>query len=229
MNSIRYTLLADGPSDRCLVRIINWLLETIPAMTQVGVIAQVADFRWLRNPPAMLAEKMRCSVKLYPCDVLFVHRDAEREPREKRIAEINQAVEEARVQLHIPVIPVRMTEAWLLIDEQAIRRAADNPNGAVALELPPLTTLEQLPDPKAMLRGLLVAASEKTGRRLDQFRRDLNHRVQRVAQLIGDFVPLRALSAFRAFERETVAVLTPVARRLGEYGAQKDAEPKRNV
>ncbi len=30
MNPITYTLLGDGPSDRCLTRIINWVLTGMP-------------------------------------------------------------------------------------------------------------------------------------------------------------------------------------------------------
>jgi hypothetical protein len=36
------------------------------------------------------------------------------------------------------VVPVRMMEAWLLIDEMAIRRVAGNPNGRIPIELPVL-------------------------------------------------------------------------------------------
>jgi hypothetical protein len=39
---------------------------------------------------------------------------------------------------HIPVVPVRMTEAWLLADEFAIRSAPGNPNGTQSLDLPDL-------------------------------------------------------------------------------------------
>jgi predicted ATPase len=64
---------------------------------------------------------------------LFVHRDAERELLEKRVAEIHSVVSEAAQTKLVPpvvcVIPVRMQEAWFLFDESALRRAAGNPNG----------------------------------------------------------------------------------------------------
>jgi hypothetical protein len=34
------------------------------------------------------------------------------------------------------VVPVRMTKAWLTVDEAAIRKAARNPLGTAPLELP---------------------------------------------------------------------------------------------
>jgi hypothetical protein len=119
---------------------------------------------------------------------------------QNRIAEIEVAVRELH-SLYVPIIPVRMTEAWLLIDEAAIRRAADNPNGAVPLDIPPVARLESLPDPKATCDALLISASEKSGRRRKMFTRDseLAARRTRIAELIDDFSPLNQLSAFRAF------------------------------
>ena len=103
-----------------------------------------------------------------------------------------------------------MTEAWLLIDEKAIRQAADNPNGTERLELPPIQKLESLPDPKQWLHEALVLASEKKGRRLQQFKRDLPSRIHRVAALIDDFSPLRRLPAFQQFETLTCERIDPL-------------------
>ena len=140
--------------------------------------------------------------------MLFVHRDAEHNTRDRRVFEIERAAEEARASVrYLPLVPVRMTEAWLLIDASAIRRAADNPNGKVSLDLPLTAKLEQVPDPKKVLDRALVVASEKSGRRLKRFERDLSFRRQRVAALIDDFSPLRELDAFRAFEKATRLLL----------------------
>lgn len=91
-----------------------------------------------------------------------------------------------------------MTEAWLLSDEAAIRHAAGNRSGRQPLDLPELTQLERLPDPKAVLHELLRQASGLQGRRLKQFR--VTQSAQRVASLIADFSHLRQLSAFRMLE-----------------------------
>ncbi len=144
----------------------------------------------------------------HPCDVLFVHRDAEKEPKERRLKEIRAAAGTAGFPPFVPVVPVRMTEAWLLIDETAIRQAAGNPNGEAALPLPKVARLESVADPKGVLRTCLIEASEKTGRRLQQFERDLPERIQRVAELISDFSPLRQLPAFQDFEQEARRVVT---------------------
>lgn len=199
MNPIRYTLLANGSSDRCLRRVINWILDEIPALGEGVFVDQIADLRVLRTPPSALADRMREAVRLYPCEVLFVHRDAEGAPREDRLNEISRAAQDAGIDRYVAVVPVRMIEAWLLIDEDAIRTAAGNPNGTVTIDLPRTNQLERLADPKRLLRELLQQACELTGRRRDRFRRDLPERIQRVADLISDFRPLYQLPAFGAF------------------------------
>jgi hypothetical protein len=188
------TLAGDGATERALRPILEWLLGQVSFLQRRGFTVQVAA------PAADLGSRLVRAVQEYPCDILFVHRDAEREPREKRVEEIRRAVVAAGIPACVPVVPVRMTEAWLLIEEGAIRRAAGNPNGEASLPLPKTASLENVPDPKKLLRDCLIEASEKTGRRLHQFERDLPDRVQRVAELISDFSPLRQLPAFRAFE-----------------------------
>lgn len=115
MNPFRYTLVADGPSDRALLPIINWVLAGTPLTA--GISEQVADFRHLTDPPTTLVGRIRRALLEYPCDLLFVHRDAEIERREVRTEEIRAASEAAPVSMWVRVVPVRMTEAWLLIDD----------------------------------------------------------------------------------------------------------------
>jgi len=92
-----------------------------------------------------------------------------------------------------------------LIDEDALLQAAGNPNGSLASQLPPLKQLEELPDPKATLVGLLKEASGLRGRRLRDFRE--GQLIHRLAELIRDYTPLRQLKAFQEFEKEVKNVL----------------------
>jgi hypothetical protein len=96
-----------------------------------------------------------------------------------------------------------MTEAWFLFDEPAIRRAAGCPNGDMDLRLPPLKSVESMPDPKALLLETLRTASNLSGRRLKKFEPDR----LRLANLIDDFSPLRALQAFCAVEEHLRSAL----------------------
>lgn len=163
MTTFRYTLVADGPTDACLVYIINWVLGQDSQKRFSEFRGQYADTRWFLDPPKGLSDRITAGLRQFPCDVLFVHRDAERESVEKRWREIRDAISSGEPPAHVPVVPVRMTEAWLLIDERAIRRAADNPNGTSELSLPPLRKLEGTPDPKTILKTCLLAASELRG------------------------------------------------------------------
>lgn len=103
-------------------------------------------------------------------------------------------------------MPVRAQEAWLLFDEPAIRRAAGNPRSQIPLDLPALSQIEEIADPKGRLLELLRIASGETGRRRRRFRE--RAAIHRVAELIEDFIPLRELSAFRAFERDLTEVIS---------------------
>lgn len=107
----------------------------------------------------------------------------------------------------VKVVPVRMTEAWLLVDEKAIRSAADRPGGAARLALPRLSQIEALADPTAELRSALLAAADVSGRRAKRFNDELPTRIYRVADLIDDFQPLRGLTAFKRLEADCRAML----------------------
>jgi hypothetical protein len=210
--SLRYTLVGDGASDRCLTTVINWVLAQIPELQERGFRFRVADLRSSAAPVAGLSRRLEEAWKQLPCDVLFVHRDAEARSLEERLEEISQAARRALIRPHVPVVPVRMTEAWLLIDEAAIRSAADNPSGRKSLELPSLRRIESVADPKEHLHACLIRAAEKSGRRLHRFQRDLPRRVQLVATLIQDYSPLRKLAAFRRFEEATRSVVLDLLR-----------------
>ena len=202
MDELRYTLLSDGPSDQALMPMLTWLLrQHLPCLP---IQPRWADLRRLYCPPRALYERIRKSIELFPSDVLFVHRDAETASLEERLNEIKQAVMHTGsvggASTVICVVPVRMTEAWLLFDIDAIRQAAGNPNGTVPLELPSLSDIESLPDPKGVLHRALRTATQYGTHRIKRF--DVNKAVQRVPEYVEDLSPLRNLPAFAALEEE---------------------------
>lgn len=209
MKELRYTLVSDGSSDKALIPILNWLLREHNITCPIQ--AEWADLRRLHQHLQKLSDRIGWSLELFPCDLLFVHRDAEKESIEVREKEILQAVKELPVDRQwsqdytICVVPVRMSEAWLLLDEIALRRAAGNPQGRESLQLPMVKNLEQLSDPKRELYDLLRRASGLTGRRLAQF--SVPQVVHRLADSISDFSPLRTLSAFSILEKRIASVV----------------------
>jgi hypothetical protein len=199
---LNFTLLTDGSSDRVLLPILRWLL--IEHLPSTPINGQWADLSAVRTKPADLSQRILSALRLYPCDLLFVHRDAEAQPADLRYDEIMQAYSRAALKADKPpyicVVPIRMQEAWLLLDEQAIRSSAGNPKGRVALDLPAPAKIENLSDPKAHLHSQLIAASELTGRRRAQF--DPGRRAHLIPEYMRDFAVLRQLSAFNRLERD---------------------------
>jgi hypothetical protein len=126
-----------------------------------------------------------------------------------RLNEIRQAVTEASIDNDISdficVVPIRMTEAWLLFDIDAIRQAAGNPNGTIKLNLPKLKRLEDIPNPKTKLHNLILEATELGTQRKNRFK--VKQAVQRIPEYIEDFSPLRNLSAFTALEEEVIRIV----------------------
>jgi len=207
MTGLRYTLVCDGSSNQVLIPIIEWLLHSL--LPDWAIQGDWADFRHLPHPPQGLANRIRRGLDLYDCDLLFIHRDAEGAQVDQRVNEISGAVDKAsrcrRLPPVIPIVPVRMQEAWLMLDEQALREAAGNPRGGAKLDMPQVDRIEDLPDAKDTLFALLRLASGHQGRRLRKLR--VRAAAHRLANLISDFDPLRQLPAFRAFEEHTRQVL----------------------
>jgi hypothetical protein len=204
MTVLKTTLLSDGSSDRALLPVLDWLLQC--KVTRLSLErTQWVDWRNRKFPPQSLEEKIRFAVEYYPSDLLFIHRDAEAQDPESRRAEIGRAMLEARISLSpVCVVPVRMTEAWLLLDEMAIREAAGNPGGRVNLNLPSQQHIENTPDPKETLFTALRTASEHTGRRLKSLQVEkIRHRV---AERM-DYELLRNLPAFQSLETELETTL----------------------
>ena len=204
MKELHFSLVTDGPTDVVLLPILRWLLQQhLPEWALQGTWADTRPF-FCRN----LTDKILRAIEVFPCDLLFVHRDAEREPKENRYQEIQQALQRTNPLVPVPivcVVPVRMQEAWLLFDISAIRHAANNPNGRVALNLPSRARLEDLADPKEDLYALLRQASELHGRRLKSF--SVSQQARLVVNYIEDYAPLRLLPAFAKLEEDLVLTL----------------------
>lgn len=190
------TLLTDGTSDRVLEPVLRWLLDIhCPDATSL----QFAEH--LPGNPKGMAARMATALDQYPCELLFVHRDAESIHPEIRRREIDEAWTAQAVGQHlVAIIPVRMTEAWLLLDEAAIRSASGNPNGTMPLKLPVAARLESLKDPKELLFEALRTASGRSAGRLKAFSPEA--RRHRVSELMFSYEPLRVLPSFARLEAQ---------------------------
>ena len=185
---ITYSVIADGWTDRVLLPIISWAIHRLDPDVDIlepefaERTGSVEEFFGDYSPSTML---------------VFAHRDAEKAAFEDRLREFEQVLSEHSEV--VPVIPVRMSEAWLLIDGAAIANAAGSPDAKVPV--PKLSTLEGIADPKAELTELLFkAAGSPKGRSGKRFKRSAGkHRVH-LASLITDYSPLESVSAFVEFQ-----------------------------
>lgn len=205
MKYLTITIVADGTSDACLIPIVDWILREVECAYRV-------DFaRGLPSHSYGLRERVKQALNMYPCDILIVHRDVERGSVDDRIDEIKIATD-SLCQSVVMATPKRMIEAWLVIDETAIRQAAGNPNGDVPFNLPSIKRVEDEPDPKFVLLNALRVASELRGRRLEKFYPE--QRRLRVAELINDYSSLRALKVFRDFESDLLKKMNAATKSL---------------
>ena len=205
MKRVTATLVTDGSSDKLLVPLIELLFsEHTDRAYQVNCANGL--------PPVAIGLRARidAALTLFPCDILFVHRDAERENPSVRQREIESSWPDSPPKaVLICVIPVRMTEAWLIANELPIRSAVGNPNGVEQLGLPAVKDIETLPDPKELLFSALKAASGLNASR----KRRLNPHTyrHRVSELTNDLAPLRQLTSFKHLEAQVQEYLTALS------------------
>jgi hypothetical protein len=176
MIRIFFLFVGEGPSDAALIPHLEELCILCGAAEAAGVAPDLGSLP--QKPSRTVRSKLRAALALEPsANLIFVHRDADSIDPEPRYREISRA--ESGFELKgrvVPVIPVQETEAWLLLDEGEIRRAADNPNGRIELDLPSASRIESIASPKEHLFRTLETASELSGRRRARFKKSLPRR-----------------------------------------------------
>lgn len=183
---LAYAVVADGGTDRLLVPIIQWAVHRLDP----GVEILEPEFRKRSGGIVEFLATYSTGAML-----IFLHRDSESLTLDERLGEFGP-VERQDV---VPVVPVRMSEAWLLFDSSAIARAAGSRETQVAV--PHTGQLENIPNPKGLLDNLLYqAAGAPTGRHGRNFKRSIASRRVSVADYIEDYSPLENLAAFRRFQ-----------------------------
>ena len=200
---MRFLLACEGQSDAGLIPHIERLI------VEHSDEGTVEGESWFHHSP--LEKRVRTGMQAAEnvVDVLFVHRDANSAGADARFQEIARAVEVAGVAVPwVSVVPVRMTEAWLLLDEAAIRKAVGRPNGRAPLDLPTPREAERRADPKQILADAFLAASEATGRREKRIRRDFSSLRRRLLTDLPINGPVTQLASWTRFRDDTLALLT---------------------
>lgn len=140
-------------------------------------------------------EKVSAALRLEPyCDIIFIHRDSDSIDPDPRYTEIHEGVVQAGTSKeYVAVVPVQETEAWLLIDEPAIRVVAENPGGRKNLELPSIRRIESTANPKEVLKRAISRASGASGKRLRKIKKNFSRNRRQLIERIdidGDIYQL---------------------------------------
>ncbi len=203
---MRILLVCEGSSD---VALLPHIQKLIAQHTQI----EPDSAFWHQG--RRLADKIRDGLqRLGAFDLLFVHRDANSAGAAARYGEIRAAV--ASVGYAGPwvgIVPVRMTESRLLLDEAAIRRAVRKPQGRAPLELPSLAGVERIADPKTTLETALLAASENRGRRRNRDRQDFSRLRRQLLQSLPTDGVLEQAPSWARFRDDTIAAVRLLERR----------------
>lgn len=194
--------VSEGSADAPLAGIV----ETLFRIRGVVVNTSTPELSRLSPPVSRdVPAKVDAAVRLLgrQPDLLVVHRDSDGSAPVSRRAEMITAVQQYCSSSHlVAVIPIRMTEAWLLLDETAIRTVAGHPRGRAALSLPTAEQAERMSDPKARLAEVLSTASGTTGRRRAQVRHRFNQHRRQLLERLDVEGPVTALSSWQALQRE---------------------------
>jgi hypothetical protein len=208
--TVRVLFVSEGTSDQGLAPHV----EDIAEESGVRVVVSAPDLRWLDHRAGhSVAEKLRAAKRLGEgFDLIVLQRDADRQAPQDRRDEMASAVAGEWPELpHVPVVPVRMLEAWLLLDEAAIREVAGNPRGRMPLDLPGPSAVERIADPKQVLKHTLARASGCTGRRLAGLQKRFPHNRHRLLELLDRNGPVSKVSSWREFVTDLVSALRSVS------------------
>lgn len=152
---MRFVLFAEGPADAPLVTVLAKLCQSLGVRDVEGELGD-DDL----NVGRKIADKVTALLDVDPeFDLLFIHMDGDNEGLDVRRGRIDEAMTQCEAPPpYVRVVPVRATESWLLVDEQAIRRTAGFPSGQAALDLPKRARVELVSNVKKRLREALARA-----------------------------------------------------------------------
>ena len=203
---MRFMLVCEGSSDAALR---EHILNLLDGRTQTVPEGEV----WFQG--RRLADKIRNGFNRHgECDLLFVHRDANSAGAAARYREIADAIlDVGYTGPWVGIVPVRMTESWLLLDEAAIRRAAGNPLGEGPIDLPPPGRIEQISDPKAMLENALLQSWSNRGRRRRRDRQEFPRLRRQLLQSLPPGGMLEQAPSWARFRDDTIAAMRLLERR----------------
>jgi len=192
---VNFAFLREGSSDDGLIPHLRDLLVRAGADEAFGTS---------RPYLGTVESKLRALAKeAGTIDLVFVHRDADGPDSEPRRDEVAKAVQRALPKAScIAVVPVQELEAWLLLDELAIRAVVGRPHGNASLDIPAVKAIESTGRPKELLERACLLASGTSGRRRVKEKKMFSQRRRVLLERLDPAGPISSLPAWQMLERD---------------------------
>ena len=221
MSQVKLVLYVEGSTDgKFLPQVIKRTTEAILAQhDQNHIKVPLPDCLW--EKPAKAAKRVECILHIARhtagYDALIIHSDGDDRGYEQTMTELFQPgknhvlsasmYENVCVDL-VPLIPVRMTEAWMLADPEALCRVLGKKVDARTLGIPLKAKLvEKAFNPKTTLDHVIKCAHPSTSKSQRQKFKD------HLYQELGSKISLKRLSEVPSYQ-QFVEDLTATLRRL---------------
>ena len=192
---IRIALVPEGSSD---AGFIYPIMRYVSDKFDTGCVSFSLDFK------GTVREKLeKCVEDADGFDILVIHRDSDSQGYEQRLTEITDPVADSGLTVPVvPLIAVRMTEALLLSDPDAIEEVIGvRSQGWRGFDLPSVSSVERIADPKTTLNAAFLHLGGKTGARLKDERRKFSRRRRSLLENMDPMGSVSAVQCWRDFQQ----------------------------
>lgn len=203
-NFITAGFITEGPTDyRFLQQIIRRTFESVAFECNGQIEVYEPEFMERAKKVGFDEQVLEAAQRAYEAGlmVLCVHTDADdsndlnvMKYKFKPAFELVEKSPEDHCKNIVPVVPIHMTEAWMLADKEIIRSELDTDKNNVDLNLhrPP----ESYADPKnAIIEAIRIAKEDETNRRRREFK------ISDLYQTIGQRVDLEKISNLPSYQK----------------------------
>jgi hypothetical protein len=206
MRYLGLALYAEGSTDYHFLRPLLQRLCAELCASEALTLVEVSEVLALNHPSEANEEAREQRVLAAAKEaqgswqILFVHADGASDPMRARDEQVEPSLGLLRDAFEsegigVAVVPVRETEAWAIVDGDAIRSAFGTNLNDGQLGLPSRRAVETAADPKAVLRAAFLATKPSGRRRKQGASPYLN--------TLGEEVSLDQLRELGAFKRLT--------------------------
>lgn len=203
-NILQIAITTEGPTDnRFLPFIIQKTFENLALECKSDIeVYEPQEIEKITGP--FIQSAINLSKKHNYFQILCIHCDADDSTEETvlrtKLTPVIEAIdnlEEDSCKNIVAVIPIYMTESWMLANPNLLSSRIDSTISASDLGLPRIGRIETITDPKQTIINA-IKVSERTGRRRSK-KLNISQLYSPIAKEIG-LNDLRNLNSFQAFE-----------------------------